>query len=61
MTTILWSIALTLYMLGFLVALSSFENISRPTWKDAALVVGYGIVWPVVLLVGVYQAYEAEK
>jgi hypothetical protein len=56
-----WTIVLGFYLLGVLVSMTALENRPRPSWKDFLRSLGLSLVWPFVLILGLIQAYRAEK
>lgn len=49
------------YLIGFLVSLTALEMYEKPTFKDLIYHLGISLVWPVILIIGLYQAYKIEK
>lgn len=56
-----WTIVLGFYAVGFLLSMTALESYNRPTIKDFLRHTGVSLVWPFILIYGLYQAYHAEK
>jgi hypothetical protein len=59
-TYILYGLGVT-YLIGFLLAMTALESYKRITLNTFLYHLGISLVWPFVLIKGLYQAYKAEK